>query len=101
MLWSPIKLSGSIPGSFSTKQHTLANIWEARFELSILKFQCCLLVEEFLVWVASVDEILNFNDVHNDMRVSLVVTKFRERAIAKWLQLKQSKMHQGKTKVNN
>jgi hypothetical protein len=31
---------------------------------------------------------LNFNDVPKDIRVFLVATKFKERAVAKWLQLK-------------
>ena len=35
-----------------------------------------------------------------DKRVSLVATKFRGRATAWWQQLKQSRIHQGKSKIN-
>ena len=44
--------------------------------------------EEFLDWVAAVEEILNFKRVPEDRRVSLVATKFWGRAAAWWQQLK-------------
>ena len=56
--------------------------------------------EEFLDWVAAVEEILEFKEVPQDKRVSLVVTKFKGRAAAWWQQLKQSCIRQGKSKIN-
>ena len=47
-----------------------------------------------------VEEILEFKEVPQDKRVSLVATKFRGRAAAWWQQLKQSCIHQGKSKIN-
>ena len=64
------------------------------------KVQGCLQSEEFLDWVAAVEEILEFKEVPQDKRVSLVAAKFRGRAVAWWQQLKQSRIHQGKSKIN-
>jgi hypothetical protein len=57
--------------------------------------------EEFLDWVAAVEEILNFKEVTEDRRVSLVATKFRGRAAAWWQQLKQTRVRQGKLKITS
>jgi hypothetical protein len=40
--------------------------------------------EEFLDWVAAVEEILDFKRVPEDRWVSLVATKFRGRAATWW-----------------
>jgi hypothetical protein len=57
--------------------------------------------EEFLDWVAAVEEILVFKRVPEDRRVSLVATKFRGRAAAWWQQLKQTRARQGKLKITS
>jgi hypothetical protein len=57
--------------------------------------------EEFLDWVAAVEEILDFKRVPEDRRVSLVATKFRGRAAAWWQQLKQTRAWQGKLKITS
>ena len=77
-----------------------SNRWESGFKLDILEFKGCLQPEEFLDWVAAVEEILEFKEVPQDKRVSLVVTKFRGRDAAWWQQLKQSRIRQGKSKIN-
>jgi len=41
----------------------------------LTKFQGCLRPEEFLDWVAPVEEVLDFKEVFDDRRVSLVATK--------------------------
>ena len=46
--------------------------------------------EEFLDWIAAVEEVLKFKGVPKDRRVSLVATKFRGQAATWWQQLKQS-----------
>jgi hypothetical protein len=38
--------------------------------------------DEFLDWVAAVEEILDFKRVPEDRRVSLVATKFQSKAAA-------------------
>ena len=77
-----------------------SNRWESGFKLDIPEFKGCLQPEEFLDWVAAVEEILEFKEVPQDKRVSLVATKFRGRAAAWWQQLKQSRIRQGKSKIN-
>ena len=77
-----------------------SNRWEFGFKLDIPEFKGCLQPEEFLDWVAAVEEILEFKEVPQDKRVSLVATKFRGRAAAWWQQLKQSHIRQGKSKIN-
>jgi hypothetical protein len=57
-----------------------ANQWESGFKLDILEFSRGMQPEEFLDWVAAVEEILNFKEVLEDRWVSLVATKFRGRA---------------------
>jgi len=77
-----------------------SNRWESGFKLDIPEFKGCLQLEEFLDWVAAVEEILEFKEVPQDKRVSLVATKFRGRAAVWWQQLKQSCIGQGKSKIN-
>jgi hypothetical protein len=60
----------------------LANRWESGFKLDILEFNGGLQPEEFLDWIAAVEEVLEFKGVPEDRRVSLVATKFRGRAAA-------------------
>jgi hypothetical protein len=64
-------------------------------------FQGGMQPEEFLDWVAAVEEILDFKRVLEDRQVSLVATKFRGRATAWWLQLKQTRVRQGKLKITS
>jgi hypothetical protein len=78
-----------------------ANWWESGFKLDILEFLGGLQPEEFLDWVAIVEEILNFKGVPEDRRVSLVATKFQGRAAAWWQQLKQTRVQQGKLKITS
>ena len=59
-----------------------SNKWESGFKLDIPEFKGCLLPEEFLDWIATVEEILEFKEVLQDKRVSLVAAKFRGRAAA-------------------
>jgi hypothetical protein len=69
--------------------------WESGFKLDIPKFSGNLQPEEFLDWVAAVEEILDFKGVPEDRQVSLVATKFWGRAAAWWQQLKQTRVWQG------
>ena len=47
-----------------------SNKWESGFKLDIPEFKGCLQPEEFLDWVAAVEEILEFKEVPQDKRVS-------------------------------
>jgi hypothetical protein len=61
-----------------------ANRWESGFKLDIPEFNGGLQPEEFLDWIAAVEEVLDFKGVPEDRRVSLVATKFQGRAAAWW-----------------
>ena len=43
-----------------------SNRWESGFKLDIPEFKGCLQLEEFLDWVAAVEEILEFKEVPQD-----------------------------------
>jgi hypothetical protein len=73
----------------------------SRFELNILKFDGDLEPKEFLDWVLVVEEVIEFNGVLDEKRVSLVVRTFRGRGGAWCQQLKKTRMWQGKLKINS
>jgi hypothetical protein len=50
-------------------------------------------------WLIVVEEVLEFKGVPENKRVSLVATRFRERAAAWWHQLKKKRAQQGKGKI--
>jgi hypothetical protein len=78
-----------------------ANWWESGFKLDIPEFSGGMQPEEFLDWVAAVEEILDFKRIPKDRQVSLVATKFWDRAAAWWQQLKQTRAWQGKLKITS
>jgi hypothetical protein len=78
-----------------------ANWWVSRFKLNIPEFQEDLQSKEFLDWVLAVEEVLEFNRVLDELRISLVVHTFWGRVAAWWQQLKQSRVQQGKLKINS
>ena len=56
--------------------------WEAGMRTEILEFHGTLQPEKFLDWLATVEEVLEFKGVPKNQRVPLVVTRFRDRAMA-------------------
>lgn len=50
--------------------------WESGFKLDIPEFHGSLQPEEFLDWIGAVEEILEFKEVPDNKRVSLVATRF-------------------------
>jgi hypothetical protein len=75
--------------------------YKAGFKRPISKFQGCLQPKEFLDWVAVVEEILDFNKVHDDRQVPLVATTFKEKATAWWGQAMQGNVRQEKPKISS
>ncbi|KAL5827816.1 hypothetical protein ACOSQ3_019667 [Xanthoceras sorbifolium] len=73
--------------------------WKSCFKLDILEFHGSLEPEEFLDWIGAVEEILEFKEVPDNKRGSLVATCFRGRAAAWWQQLKVSCSRGGKEKI--
>ncbi|CAN6849816.1 unnamed protein product [Brassica oleracea var. botrytis] len=58
--------------------------WETSFRSEIPEFLGTLNPKEFIDWLNIVEEILEFKQVPDDMRVSLVATRFKGRAMAWW-----------------
>lgn len=57
--------------------------------------------EELIDWLSQVDEILDFKEVPDDRRVSLVTMRLTGRAQAWWQQLKASRVRHGKAKITS
>ncbi|CAA7029167.1 unnamed protein product [Microthlaspi erraticum] len=75
--------------------------WESGFRLELPEFSGSLQVDEFLDWVNTTEELLTFKSVPDDMRVSLVATRFKGRASAWWQQLKVQRANSGKNRINS
>ena len=73
--------------------------WESGMRTEIPEFHGSLQAEEFLDWLATVEEILEFKGVPEDKRVPLVATRLRGRATAWWQQLKLTRHRVGKSKI--
>lgn len=74
--------------------------WEAGFRLDIPEFTGSLNAEDFIDWLNMVEKILDFKQVPDDIGVPLVATHFKNRASAWWSQLKESRRHSGKYRIN-
>ncbi|CAN1221662.1 hypothetical protein LINGRAPRIM_LOCUS347 [Linum grandiflorum] len=75
--------------------------WEQGFRVEIPTFDGSLQLEEFIDWLSQVEEILDFKEVPEGRRVSLVTIRLRGRAQAWWQQLKQTRVRHGKEKISN
>ena len=73
--------------------------WETGMRTEIPEFHGTLQAEEFMDWLATVEEILEFKGVPDDMRVQLVATRLRGRATAWWQQTKLTRSRLGKSKI--
>ncbi|XP_020419382.1 uncharacterized protein LOC18777367 [Prunus persica] len=67
--------------------------------IDIPEFHGSLQLEEFLDWLNSVEEVLEFKDVHENIKVSLIATRFRGCASAWWQQFKATRLREGKEKI--
>ncbi|CAL8159588.1 unnamed protein product [Prunus armeniaca] len=70
--------------------------WEVGLRIDIPEFHGSLQLEDFLDWLNSVEEVLEFKDVPENIKVSLIATRFRGRASAWWQQFKATHLRQGK-----
>ncbi|KAK9126265.1 hypothetical protein Scep_015111 [Stephania cephalantha] len=75
--------------------------WESGLKTDIPEFHGTLQPEEFLEWLASVEEVIEFKGVPEDKRVQLVATRFRNRATAWWQQQKLMRNRNGKAKITS
>ncbi|XP_023638126.1 uncharacterized protein LOC17886241 [Capsella rubella] len=84
----------------NNQRNNMATRWESGFKLDIPEFSGSLKAEEFLDWLNVVEEVLDFKQVPDDIRVSLVATRFKSRAMAWWTQLKESRRRSNKSKID-
>ncbi|XP_058184843.1 uncharacterized protein LOC131302299 [Rhododendron vialii] len=75
--------------------------WEAGLKIDLPEFHGTLQPEEFLDWLFSIEEILEFKEVPENKRVPLVATRFRGRAAAWWQQSKVTRLRHGKKKIDS
>ncbi|KAF7136352.1 hypothetical protein RHSIM_Rhsim08G0019400 [Rhododendron simsii] len=75
--------------------------WEAGLKVELPEFHGGLTPEEFLDWIAAIEETMDFKEVPENRRVPLVATRFRGRASAWWQQLKLTRSRQGKEKITS
>ena len=73
--------------------------WETGMRTEIPEFHGSLQPEDFLDWLATVEEILDFKGVPENKRVPLIATRLRGRATAWWQQIKLTRTRLGKSKI--
>jgi hypothetical protein len=79
--------------------HDESRRWETGLKVDIPEFHGGLQADEYLDWINTVDEVLEFKQVPEDKRVALVATKLRGRARVWWQQVKKTRTLQGKGKI--
>ncbi|CAA7053553.1 unnamed protein product [Microthlaspi erraticum] len=80
-------------------RNNTASRWDTGFRHDIHEFSGSLNPEEFIDWLNMVEEILEFKQVPDEMRVTLVATRFKSRAMAWWQQLKESRRRVNKPRI--
>ncbi|CAA7036099.1 unnamed protein product [Microthlaspi erraticum] len=80
-------------------QRAEGNRWESGFKLDLPDFHGTLKPEEVLDWISSVEELLEFKQVPDQMRVPLVATRFKGRASAWWQQVKEQRVRARKERI--
>ncbi|XP_026378179.1 uncharacterized protein LOC113272580, partial [Papaver somniferum] len=73
--------------------------WKAGIKVEVPEFYGGLEPEEFLSWLNTAEEVLEFKDVPDNKRVQLVATMFRGRANSWWQQHKLQRSRKGKQKL--
>lgn len=76
------------------------NRWESSFRSNIPEFHGTLNPEDFIDWLNTVEKILEFRQVPDNVRVSLVGTRFKGRTMAWWQQLKETRRQDNKPHIN-
>nr|TKS08043.1 hypothetical protein D5086_0000106930 [Populus alba] len=81
--------------------HDESRRWETSLKVDIPEFHGGLQADEYLDWINTGDEVLEFKQVPDDRRVALVATRLRGRAGAWWQQVKKARTLQGKGKITS
>ena len=88
---------GQVRDQYRNSEHN--HNWESGMRTEIPEFKGGMQAEEFLDWLANVEEIFDFKDVQEDRKVKLVATRLRGRAMAWWQQTKLTRERMGKSKI--
>lgn len=75
--------------------------WDSGFWVEIPEFSGNLSTEEFLDWVSSIEEILEFKRILGDQCVPLIASRFKNRAMAWWQKIKESRRRSGKPRIDS
>ena len=59
-------------------------VWESGMRTEVPKFQGSLQPEEFIDWLCTAEEVMEFKGVPEEMKVLLIVTRLRGRVAAWW-----------------
>ncbi|KAG7570392.1 Retrotransposon gag domain [Arabidopsis thaliana x Arabidopsis arenosa] len=73
--------------------------WEQGFKFELPEYHGRQSAEEFLDWIFTVEETLEFKRVPLERCVPMIVMRFRGRAAAWWSQLKASRARSGKPRI--
>lgn len=74
--------------------------WDMGFHVEIPEFNGNLNTEEFLDWLSSIEEILEYKRVPGDQCVPLIASRFKNRAMAWWQQIKELRHRAGKPRID-
>ena len=74
--------------------------WEHCFKFEIPEIHGSQVADELLNWIATVDEILEFKHVPLERCVLVLAMRFLNRAVARWSQLKASRLRLEKFKID-
>ena len=74
-------------------------MWESGMHTEVHEFQGSLQLEEFIDWLCTVEEVMEFKRVPEEMKVPLIATRLRGRATTWWQQFKMTRSLLGKSKV--
>ncbi|KAG7552856.1 Reverse transcriptase domain [Arabidopsis thaliana x Arabidopsis arenosa] len=80
-------------------QRTDNRRWDSGFKFDLPDFHGNLQPEELLDWISSVEEIMAFKQVPDDMCVPLLASRFKGRASAWWQQVKEQRTRAGKSRI--
>ena len=74
--------------------------WESGRRTEVLEFQASLQAEDFIDWLCTAEEVMEFKMVPEEMKVPLIATRLRGKTTAWWQQLKLTRSRLGKPKID-
>ena len=59
-------------------------VWELGMRIEVLEFQGGLQPKEFIDWLCTIEEVMEFKGVPEEMKVPLIATRLQSKAAAWW-----------------